>query len=201
MMENSISDIIERKIEKNKGGNIVLQSDFRNVGTATAINMCLSRLVDKGKISRLAHGIYYKPKTDPLFGQVLPSPEDVAETIARKERIRIRPSGAYALHKLGISTQVPTKLVYLTNGQRRKINIGKTQISFKPTTAKKMALKGVFSSLVIQALEELGTNNIPESMQAKLKDYLLKESSQNLKHDLALAPAHIHDFILKLLKQ
>ena len=200
-MENSISDVIERKIENYKGGNIIVQGDFRGIGAATAINMSLSRLADKGKIHRLAHGIYYKPKIDVLFGKLLPSPEDVAETIARKERIRIRPSGAYALHKLGISTQVPTKLVYLTDGQRRKINIGKTQINFKPTTARKMALKGSLSSLVIQALEELGTSNIQENVQAKLKDYLLKESSQNLKHDLAIAPAHIHDFILKLLKQ
>lgn len=200
-MENSISDIIERKIENNRSGSIVVQSDFRGLGAATAINMSLSRLADKGKIRRLAHGIYYKPKTDALFGELLPSPEDVAETIARKERIQIRPSGAYALHKLGISTQVPTKLVYLTDGQRRKINIGKTQINFKPTTARKMALKGALSSLVIQALEELGTGNITENVQANLKDYLLKENPQNLKHDLALAPAYIHDFILRLLKQ
>jgi hypothetical protein len=200
-MENSINQIIERKIENNKGGSIVVQADFRGIGTATAINMSLSRLADKGKIRRLAHGIYYKPKTDALFGELVPSPEDVAETIAQKERIHIRPSGAYALHKLGISTQVPTKLVYLTDGQRRKINIGKTQINFKPTTARKMALKGALSSLVIQALEELGTGDIPENVQATLKAYLLKEAPQNLKHDLALAPAHIHDFILKLLKQ
>ena len=64
-----------------------------------------------------------------------------------------------------------------------------------------MALKGALSSLVIQALEELGTGNITENVQANLKDYLLKENPQNLKHDLALAPAYIHDFILRLLKQ
>ncbi|AYD46465.1 DUF6088 family protein [Arachidicoccus soli] len=199
-MENSISNTIERRIDTQKQGSIIVQTDFRGEGSATAINMTLSRLAEKGKIRRLAHGIYYKPKNDPLFGELLPSPEDVAETIAQKERIRIRPSGMYALNKLGISTQVPTKLVYITNGQRRKISIGNTEVSFRPTTAKKMALKGSLSSLVIQALEELGTENISEDVKAKLKDCLLKEKPALLKNDLALAPARIHDFILKLLK-
>ncbi len=199
-MENSISNTIERRIDNQKQGSIIVQTDFRGEGSATAINMTLSRLAEKGKIRRLAHGIYYKPKSDPLFGELLPSPEVVAETVAQKERIRIRPSGIYALNKLGVSTQVPTKLVYITNGQRRKINIGNTEVNFKPTTAKKMALKGQLSSLVIQALEELGTEDISEDIKAKLKDCLLKENPTLLKNDLALAPARIHDFILKLLK-
>ncbi len=199
-MENSISHKIERKIENQKEGSIVVQTDFRGMGTATAINMALSRQADKGRIKRLAHGIYYKPKKDPLFGELSPSAEEVAAAIARKERIRIRPSGMYALNKLGISTQVPTKLVYITNGQRRKIRVGKTLVTFKPTTAKKMALKGSLSSLVIQALEELGTDNISEGVKQKLRNFLLKEDADLLRKDLALAPARIHDFILKLLK-
>ena len=199
-MENSVTDIIDQKIAKQRPGSILVQEDFRGTGTATAINMALSRLAGKGKIHRLTHGIYYKPKQDPLFGDLLPSPQEVAESIARKEHIRIRPSGMYALHKLGISTQVPTRMVYLTNGQRREIRMGKTEIIFKPTTAKKMALKGPLSSLVIQALEELGTIDLPEKVQQKMKDFLNKENPALLKNDLALAPARVHDFIYHLLK-
>jgi len=200
-MENSITYIIAQKITKLKPGTIVVQEDFRAHGSATAINMALSRLTSKGKITRLAHGIYYKPKKDPLLGELLPSAHQVADTIARKNRIQIRPSGMYALHKLGLSTQVPTRMVYLTNGQRREIRIGKTVIIFKPTTAKKMALKGPISSLVIQALEELGTLDLSEEVQQRLMDFLYKENPVLLKNDLALAPAHIYDFVFHLLKR
>lgn len=94
-------------------------------------------------------------KTEASFGELLPSPEDVAETIVREERIHIRPSAAYALHKLGISTPGIYQISISYRWAGRKINIGKTQISFKPATARKMALKGALSSLVIQAVEEL----------------------------------------------
>jgi|SRR5690242_219785 len=196
----SISNTIERKIAGHKSGSVILPADFRGEGAATAINMALSRLATKGKLRRLAHGIYYKPQIHPVFGEQIPAPERVAETIARKDRVHIRPSGMYALHRLGLTTQVPTKLVYLTDGQRRKINVGKAQISFKPTTARKMALKGPLSGLVIQALEELGTDNLKDEIKEKLKGFLLKEKPDLLKKDLALAPAHIYNFILKLLK-
>jgi hypothetical protein len=79
------------------------------------------------------------PKIDPLFGAIYPIPEQVAEAIAKKEMVRIMPAGAYALHRLGLTTQVPTKLVYITDGENRQIKIGKTTIKFKATTPKKSA--------------------------------------------------------------
>lgn len=200
-MKNSISDIIERRIIHQKHGRIIFQSDFRGIGSAAAINISLARLTNRGLIRRLAHGIYYKPKKDSIFGELSPSVEEIAEAIAIKEHINIRPAGLYALHKLGISTQVPTKLIYLTDGQRRKLIIGNTELNFKPTTAKKMALKGPLSSLVIQVIEELGTSNLSEHIEAKLKDCLENENPAYLKTDLALAPAFVYDYILKLLKQ
>lgn len=198
-MGKSISSNIEKKITRQRSGTIIFPEDFRGEGTATAIKMALSRMAADGKVRRLTRGIYYKPKFHPKFGELLPAPEQVAENIARREKIQIRPSGIYALHRLGLTTQVPTKLVYLTNGQRRKINLGNTEITFKPTTAKKMSYSGLVSSLVIQALEEAGTQNINDVLKKQLKEKLLKEDPQLLKKDLALAPAHIHDFILRLL--
>ena len=200
-MENSVTNIIAQKIHKKKPGCILVPEDFRCTGTATAINMALSRLAKKGQIHRLTHGIYYKPKQDPLFGELLPSPQQVAESIARKEHIRIRPSGLYSLHRLGISTQVPTRMVFLTNGKRRKIQIDKVEIIFIPTTSKKMALKGPYSSLVIQALEELGTMELSADVQAKLRNALKREDPVFLKYDLGLAPARIYNYIYQLLKE
>lgn len=189
---------IEDNIKRYKRGQLITPSDFRGKGSEAAIKKTLSRLAADGTIKRLGHGLYVLPKKDPLFGEVLPSAEEIATTLAKKEKVKITPTGAYAMHKLGLTLQVPTKLVYLTDGSSRTIKIGKNTIRFKSTTPKKMALKGNLSGLIILALEELGTDHIDEATQLKLSMLLQKENPVFLKHDLKLASAVVHDFILKI---
>jgi len=188
-------------ISRQKAGQLLFPTDFRGKGSEDAIRKALSRLTIEGKIKRLAHGIYYKPKIDPVFGNIYPSGDQVAEMIAKKERVRIRPAGAYALNKLGLSTQVPTRLVYITDGVSRNLTIGKTTIRFKSTTSKKLSTKGKISSLLIQALEELDLEKMEAKTEQKIYELVKKEDARLLQHDLALAPARIHDYILNLLKR
>lgn len=195
----SIQTNIERRILGYKKGELFFPADFRGLGSAAAIKMGLSRLTAKGKVRRLSHGIYYVPKQDPLFGELYPAPQKVAETIAKREKVRIKPTGSQALHQLGLSTQVPTKLVYLTDGERRQVKMGKTLIEFRPTTPKKIAFEGALSSLVILGLMEVGTQDLSKDFQKRIKEILLQEKTKALKKDLTLAPVTIYDFILNLL--
>lgn len=196
-----VQNNIERLLSRKKSGNLIFLSDFRGIGTEAAIKKALSRLVQKGVLKRAAHGIYYIPKIDPLLGELHPGGEEVAMMLAKKEKIRIRPAGAFALNKLGLSTQVPTRLVYITDGPPRQLKMGKLEIKFKATSHKKLATTGKISALVIQALEELDLNNIDESRTARIRQLLLTEDPKKLKHDLTLAPARIHDYIVKLLNE
>lgn len=191
---------IQHSVIRRKKGDLIFPSDFRSKGTQTAVKTALSRLSREGTLKRLAHGIYYVPKIDPLFGAVYPSPEEVAEAIAKKEKVRIKPAGAYALHRLGLTTQVPTRLVYITDGEHRQIKIGNTVINFKATTPKKMSLQGQLSSLVILALDELNPKNIDSDTGRKIKELLQQEDTAKLKRNLSLTSARIHDYIVKLLK-
>ncbi|WP_429062999.1 DUF6088 family protein [Chitinophaga sp. W2I13] len=104
-----------------------------------------------------------------------------------------------ALHKLGLTTQVPTKMTYLTDGERRQIKMGNLYIEFKPTTPKKMAFEGELSSLVILGLIEIGTKNLSAEFEKRIKEILQTEKSEALTKDLALAPAQVYDFIIHLL--
>jgi hypothetical protein len=192
---------IENIINKKKEGELIFPTDFRGRGTEDAIKKALSRLSQKGMLKRLAHGIYYIPKTDPVLGELRPGADDVVKMLAKKEKIRVRPAGAYALHRLGLTTQVPTKLVYITDGHPRQFKLGKMQIKFKATTPKKLSTVGKISSLVIQALEEIGTENVDATTETKIQELLKKEDPKKLKHDLALAPAKVNDYIVKLLKK
>jgi len=191
---------IESALARRKPGEVVFPTEFRGKGSQAAIKKALSRIAQAGTIKRLAHGIYYVPKTDPILGSVRPDPEHVVALIADKEKIRVRPAGAYALHRLGLTNQVPAKRVYVTDGNPRHFKLGNTVIKFKSTSSRKLAMKGELSSLVIQAIEELGVEHIPEETATKLKAFLQKEDPKNIEHDLRLASGKVNDFIVKLMK-
>jgi hypothetical protein len=192
---------IEHLLSRKKKGELIFPSDFRGLGTDSAIKQALSRLTKKGLIKRLAHGIYYVPQIDPVLGEIRPGADEVVKMLALKEKIRIKPAGTYALHELGLTTQVPTRRVYITDGHPRQFVLGKLQIKFKATTAKRLLRKGKISSLVIQALEEIGTDKVDSETIVKIRELLLKENPRMLKHDLELAPVKVNNFIIKLLKQ
>ncbi|QDW24318.1 type IV toxin-antitoxin system AbiEi family antitoxin domain-containing protein [Pedobacter sp. KBS0701] len=195
----SIHSNIENSIKRYKRGELVFPVDFRGKGNHDAVKKTLSRLAQEGILRRLGHGIYVLPKKDPIFGEILPSAEQVAISLAKKDQVRIKPAGAHALHKLGLSMQVPTKLVYLTDGTAREIKIGKNIIKFKATTPKKLSLKGTYSSLIILALEELGLDNIDEAMERRLKELLKLENAQTLNQDLKKATVQVAEYITKLI--
>jgi hypothetical protein len=201
-MNESISSQIENKIKRSRPGQIILPSDFKDLGTSTAIRKTLSRLVDQKVLVRMGQGVYVIPIHDKLFGEVLPSMEEIAASLAEKEHVKIMPTGQYALNKIGLSNQVPMKMVFLTNGTKKNITIGKSSILFQPTTTKKLAMVGSISSLLFLGLEELDLNRLKESELEKIIALLKKEDQNNLKHDLKLTPARISDFVIKnFLKQ
>ena len=198
-MKESVNQIIELKIRKAKPGSVFLPSDFKAMGASTAIRQSLSRIVVSCKLERMGQGIYVVPKVDRVFGKVLPSLEELAEVLSRKEHVKIKPSGQYALNKVGLSSQVPMKLVYLTSGHSKRIQVGKSAIVFKSTTAKKLSMKGDITSLLFLALEELDLQKLSVGQRDRIIQLLKKESPENLKHDLRLTQTKVSDFIVKIL--
>ena len=196
-MKESVNHIIELKIRGFKPGQVFFPSDFKELGTSTAIRKALSRLVESGKVERMGQGIYVIPKNDKVFGKVLPSMEQLAEVLAKKEHVKIKPSGQYALNKVGLSTQVPMKLVFLTTGYSKKIQIGKNAIIFKSTTAKKLSMKGDITSLLFLGLEELDLQKLSSTQMNLILELLKKESPENLRYNLRLAPSKVSDFVVK----
>ena len=130
-----------------------------------------------------------------------PNEEKIAKAIAAREQVRILPTGSTALNQLGLSTQIPMNAVYLTDGARRTIHIGKGTIIFKPTTPKKFAYKGKYSGLLIRALEDINLKDIESDMYRRIRKLVQKEDNELLEHDLKLAPAKIHDYLFSIIKE
>lgn len=157
----------------------------------------MERLVNKAELVRAAPGIYTRPKKSKVFGNVMPGVEEIAHTIAKRDKAKIIPTGNYALHALGLSTQVPLNIVYLTDGAPRKIKLGSQTIKFKKTTPKNLKAKGPISKLVLQAMKTIGKDKITEDEETIILDQLEKENPIYLEHDILLAPEWIRRIMRK----
>ncbi len=187
----SIEDKILKKIKKAGRGSLFFTEDFLSFGTAKAISKALQRLVKKGDIDLIARGIYTRVEIDPVLGRIMPGTEAIAEAIRRRDKARIIPTGVMAMNALGLSSQIPMNVVYLTDGAARKIDLGRRKIILKKTTPKNLAAIGKISSLVIQALKEIGKDLATESEVAIILKQLDKEEPYRLEHDIKLAPEWI----------
>ena len=199
-MAKSIEKQIEKSIKNKQKGVIVIPDDYIDYGSSDAIRKALDRLENKQVIIRVAQGIYVRPKISKLLGPLVPSAEEVAEAIAKRDRIRTLPTGSYALNALGLSTQVPMNIVLLTDGSPREIKVGKRKIKFKKTTPKNLLAKGKISRLVIQALKEIGNGKVTIEEENKIIGLLEKEDTKDLIHDIALAPVWIQKIMKRALE-
>lgn len=197
-MAQSIENKVLEHLKYRQRGKIYFTNDFATLGTSESIRKSLSNLVKKDILIRLTQGIYLYPKIDKELGVLYPSVDDVCRAIAKRDKARIEPTGIFALHSLGLSTQIPVNVVYLTDGIPRKIKYGNRTIKFKKTAPKNLAMKGKVSSLVIAALKQIGKENIPQEVELQLTKALKKESVENVKHDAQLAPVWISKLIFQL---
>tara|TARA_B100000780_G_C20941359_1_gene375450 strand:- start:114 stop:707 length:594 start_codon:yes stop_codon:yes gene_type:complete len=190
-MTKSIQTRIENKIKSIKRGSVLFPSNFDDIGNVEVVKKSLLRLENKKFLVRLAHGIYLYPKQDKLLGVLYPTIEEIAIAIAERDKARIIPTGTTALNKLALSTQIPMNIVFLTDGAPRSILVGKRIIKLKRTSPKNLAVKGEITSLIIQALKEIGKDNVTAGQLEKIKIHLEKEKQEIIAHDTKLAPVWI----------
>ncbi|WP_173514784.1 DUF6088 family protein [Sinorhizobium psoraleae] len=137
-------------------GGVFTPSDFLDIAARAAVDQALSRLAKGGKLRRLARGLYDFPKVHPQLGPLSPAPDDVAQALARETGSHVQIAGARAANALGLSTQVPAKSVYLTDGPSRRVILGKRVIDLRHTSPKHLIAPGSAAGTVVQALRHVG---------------------------------------------
>jgi hypothetical protein len=194
----SIDSRILARIQGRGRGAVLVPGDFFDLGSREAVDLALHRFARKGTIRRLARGVYDYPRKHPMLGLLTPSAETVAKALAGRDHTRLQPTGAYAANALGLSEQVPAKIVFLTDGPSRTVKIGPTTIQLRRTTPKNMATAGRLSGLLIQALRELGEEHVTRARREHLKRTIPAEKRRELVKDLPLAPAWMHPIFREL---
>ncbi|MDE7081397.1 MAG: hypothetical protein K2O78_07090 [Muribaculaceae bacterium] len=195
----SIEQKILTSISKCGRGKIVFPQDFVSYGTPNAVHKAFGRLVASEKLLRVAQGIYCYPKIDKVLGLgvLYPTFEEIAVAIARRDKAKIVPTGIYALNKLGLSTQLPMNVVYLTDGSPRKVKLdGERGIQFKHTAKKNLAFQNDFAMLLTFALREIGESNLTAEQFSHVSELIKAVPLETIKKDFALIPAWIRKIIL-----
>lgn len=194
----SITDnVVRERILGLERGSIFFPSDFEDIATDTAARQTLSRMVKRGEIIRVSRGIYCYPRSNPALGLdvIPPSAEDIAQRLAKRDRVKIIPTGDQALNQLGLSTQVPANAVYITNGARKKISLGKGRsIVFRESNEFRMFnFKSKVMMLAVSAMRSIGEDKIVDSILNLLRKIVREVSPEIYKHDILLAPVWVRN--------
>lgn len=174
-------------------------SDFADLGDPRSVGMVLTRLVKQGKVRRVRRGLYEVPHSHPIAGMVGATATAITEAVARRDGLKLLPSGAAAANDLGLSTQVPGVTTYGVAGRSRTVGIGGlAKIRLKRRSPKAMALAGRVSGWLAEALRNLGRGNVKaEDLQA-LRRRLNATDRKQLRDDLRFVPAWMRPLFLEV---
>lgn len=195
----SVADKVLARIRSNGRGRAFSSKDFLDLGSRASVDHALCSLARSRQIRRVARGVYDYPRLNPdLGGELSPDYDAIARAIARKTGVRIEPSGAWAANLLGLSTQVPAKIVYLTNGTSRVYQVGSQRIAFQRVGPKELVAKPGPSSLVVQALRHLGQDRVNDSLLRQLRERLSRADRKALLRDTRYTADWIFEIIKKI---
>lgn len=182
-MDTDHQQILDR-IRQAGPGKVFTPKDFLDLASRDATDQALSRLVRQRSIQRLGRGLYYTPRRNDALGvDVPPDLDEIADAVGRQTGSRTAPSGAVAANRLGLSTQVPAKPVYLTDGRSRQVRVGKYTLQIKHVPPKDLPHGNRKSALIFQALRFLGKDAVTDQVIDTIRKALTPEDRRQLLDD------------------
>ena len=187
---------IRRRIYESETGTVFVTSDFADITDNKKSSVCLMRLTEEKLLRRIMRGVYDKPEYNRFLQEYLePSPDKVANAIARNYGWTIVPCGDTALNLLGLSTQVPAIWLYVSDGPYKEYSFNNTSIKFKHTANKGISKLSYKTSLVIQALKALGKENIDNNVIVKLSKALTDDEKKKMLNEAKSTTSWIYEYI------
>lgn len=165
-------------------GKVFIPKDFLSLGSREAVDQALSRLARAGTVQRLGRGLYGYPKLNERLGiAIQPDVDEIADALARQTGSRVAPSGAVAANLLGLSTQVPARPLYLTDGRSRQVKVGAFVLVVKHVAPKELPVENRMSATVLQALRHLGQDAIDAAVVSRIRKALSPRQRSQLLED------------------
>ncbi len=198
-MDTSMQDKIVDRLRRQGRGKVFTPKDFLDIGSRDAVDQALSRLAKAETVQRLGRGLYCYPNINARLGIAIPPDVDeIADALARQTGSRIAPSGATAANALGLSTQVPAKPVYLTDGRSRQVRVGNFLVVVKHVSPKELPVGNKTSATVLQALRYLGKDAVDSTVVSRIRKALSPKQMTQLLHDARYTTDWIADEVRKI---
>ncbi len=198
-MATSMQDKIVDLLHRHGRGKVFTPKDFLDIGSREAVDQALSRLAKAQTVQRLGRGLYCYPKINKRLGIAIPPDVDeIADALARQTGSRIAPSGATAANRLGLSTQIPAKPVYLTDGRSRQERVGNFVIVVKHVAPKELPVGNRTSATVLQALRHLGKDAVDSTVVSRIRNALSSRNRSQLLQDARYTTDWIADAVRKI---
>lgn len=198
-MRHSVEATVKNRIIEHAPGWCFTPMHFADLGSDASIRKALSQLEKQKFIRRLAQGLYDYPMMHDTLGVIPPDLNEVAKAIAEKDSVQIQPSGAHAANLVGLSMQVPGRIIFLTEAASKKVKVGNQEIIFKKTTKKNMLSAGTREGLLTQALKYLGKNHVDQKARIQISKFLKGSTEEEIKINMKFAPAWIRDLVFEII--
>lgn len=194
---------IYERINYDSPGRVYIANDFFDIADYETVRKNLNRFVDAGELNRIINGIYYRPQYIEIIGEYeAPSVDEVAKAIARKYNWTIAPSGNTALNLLGLSTQVPAKWTYISDGRYANYELNDNRIiEFKRRSNSEISNMSTMSATIIQAIKALGKDQITDNQIDYLRDKLTLKQKQDLLQDGSTSAAWVYKVIKEICEE
>lgn len=168
----SVAQAISNRVKRMKKGKPFVRNLFAELGSRAAVDKALSRLVQAGRLERVARGVYMRPKLSTYVGWVRPSPITIMHILAKANGETIQIHGAEAVRRLGLSTQMQVVPVYYTSGRTREIKAGNAVVRLNHVSSDRLQHAGNKVGLALTALYYLGKDGACPHALSKIADTL-----------------------------
>ena len=157
-----------------------------HLGNRAAVDQALSRLARSGHLMRICQGVYMCP-VETRFGVRAPRVEKTLAALSALWGETIVPCGGAAANCLGLTTQNPVRMVYLTSGPNRRLYFGSLTVELRHAPRWQLVAPHRKAGDVIRALAWLGPDEVEDSLDAVLPT-LSKEDRDELSTVRAVMP-------------
>ena len=128
----------------------------------------------------------------------MPSPDELVRAWAKNNGLKVVPSGASAANALGLSTQVPAKIIYYTNGRIQTLKLGPYKVQLLNRGPKTTDVSGRTAPLVLQALRHIGRGGVRPEIVHRLQATLSQKDKAELKRNLHRTAAWMQPVITEI---
>jgi hypothetical protein len=169
--------------------------ELRELGPRGAVDHALAYLKREEVIVNVTHGIYVRPRVNPLVGRVPPSAESIVRTWATASQSVVEVHGAEAARQFGLTTQMPMRPVYITSGRSRTIQIGALKIELRHAAQSSLLFAGTRAGRAYAALRYVGRAEVTRETIESVKEKLAPEEFARLVSGRQLMPAWLNELL------